>query len=98
MPRTGKTCALLAFLMDESNQFLSPVARYLAGRDGEHRAGRKRISALRKPRRRISVPPRAPLRGNGRELAVSPAALYNLRRSSGGMDTDAAKDREELRA
>ena len=31
------------------------------------------------------------------ELEVSPATLYNWRRSYGGMDTDAAKELKELR-
>ena len=31
------------------------------------------------------------------ELGVSPATLYNWRRSYGGMDTDAAKELKELR-
>src|SRR5271156_4140348 len=31
------------------------------------------------------------------ELSVSPATLYNWRRTYGGMDTDAAKELKELR-
>jgi putative transposase len=31
------------------------------------------------------------------ELGVSPATLYNWRRTYGGMDTDAAKELKELR-
>ncbi|QSE86372.1 transposase [Rhodococcus koreensis] len=63
-------------------------------------AGRKRNSAVdivRKPPCR-----RAPAAGNTQEeiaaeLEVSAATPYNMRRQYGGMDTDAAKELEELR-
>lgn len=64
-------------------------------------AGRKRSSAediVRKLRRKDE------LTAQGKtgeeitaELEVSPATLYNWRRSYGGMDTDAAKELKELR-
>ena len=64
-------------------------------------AGRKRHSAediVRKLRRADE------LAAEGRtgeeiaaELEVSPATLYNWRRSYGGMDTDAARELKELR-
>jgi putative transposase len=59
-------------------------------------AGRKRHSAediVRKLRRSDE------LAGEqvAAELGVSPATLYNWRRTYGGMDTDAAKELKELR-
>ena len=64
-------------------------------------AGRKRHSAediVRKLRRADEL---AAEGKNGEEIAaelgVSPATLYNWRRTYGGMDTDAAKELKELR-
>ena len=67
----------------------------------EHMAGRKRNSAediVRKLRRADEL---AAEGKTGEEIAaelqVSPATLYNWRRTYGGMDTDAAKELKELR-
>ena len=64
-------------------------------------AGRKRNSAediVRKLRRADEL---AAEGKTGEEIAaelqVSPATLYNWRRTYGGMDTDAAKELKELR-
>jgi len=64
-------------------------------------AGRKRNSAediVRKLRRANEL---AAEGKTGEEIAaelqVSPATLYNWRRTYGGMDTDAAKELKELR-
>ena len=67
----------------------------------EHMAGRKQHSAediVRKLRRADEL---AAAGKTGEEIAaeleVSPATLYNWRRSYGGMDPDAAKELKELR-
>ena len=67
----------------------------------KHMAGRKRNSAediVRKLRRADEL---AAEGKTGEEIAadlqVSPATLYNWRRTYGGMDTDAAKELKELR-
>jgi putative transposase len=64
-------------------------------------AGRKRHSAegiVRKLRRadELTAAGRTGEEIAG-ELGVSPATLYNWRRTYGGMDTDAAKELKELR-
>lgn len=67
----------------------------------KHMAGRKRNSVediVRKLRRADEL---AAEGKTGEEIAaalqVSPATLYNWRRTYGGMDTDAAKELKELR-
>lgn len=84
------TAAAGVFPLIESGKFYSPVARCRARRDDERMAGRKRPSAediVRKLRRADELT----AEGNtGEEIAakleVSPATLYNWRRSYGGMD------------
>jgi putative transposase len=68
----------------------------------KHMAGRKRHSAediVRKPRRADEL---AAAGKAGEQIAaalgVSPATLYNWRRTYGGMDTDAAKELREQNA
>ena len=58
-------------------------------------AGRKRHSAediVRKFRRADELAAQGKTGEIAGELEVSPATLYNWRRSYGGMDTDAAKE------
>jgi putative transposase len=58
-------------------------------------AGRKRHSAediVRKLRRADELAAQGKTGEIAGELEVSPATLYNWRRSYGGMDTDAAKE------
>lgn len=67
----------------------------------EHMAGRKRSSAediVRKLRRADELAAEGKTGEQiAAELQVSPATLYNWRRTYGGMDTDAAKELKELR-
>lgn len=64
-------------------------------------AGRKRNSAediVRKLRRADELAAEGKTGEQiAAELQVSPATLYNWRRTYGGMDTDAAKELKELR-
>ncbi|MCG7610767.1 transposase [Mycobacterium syngnathidarum] len=64
-------------------------------------AGRKRHSAediVRKLRRADELAAEGKTGEQiAAELEVSPATLYNWRRTYGGMDTDAAKELKELR-
>ncbi|MCH9708581.1 MAG: transposase [Actinomycetia bacterium] len=67
----------------------------------EHMAGRKRNSAediVRKLRRADELAAEGKTGEEiAAELAVSPATLYNWRRTYGGMDTEAAKELKGLR-
>ncbi len=66
----------------------------------KHMAGRKRNSVediVRKLRRADELAAEGKTGEIAAELQVSPATLYNWRRSYGGMDTDAAKELKELR-
>src|ERR1700739_1105400 len=67
----------------------------------KHMAGRKRHSAediVRKLRRADELAAAGKAGDQiAAELGVSPATLYNWRRTYGGMDTDAAKELKELR-
>ena len=66
-----------------------------------HMAGRKKHSAediVRKLRRADELAAAGKTNEEiAAELEVSPATLYNWRRSYGGMDVDAAKELRELR-
>jgi len=68
----------------------------------EHMAGRKRNSAediVRKLRRADELAAEGKTGEQiAAELQVSPATLYNWRRTYGGMDTDAAKELREQNA
>jgi putative transposase len=67
----------------------------------KHMAGRKRHSAediVRKLRRADELAAEGKTGEEvAAELEVSPATLYNWRRTYGGMDADAAKELKELR-
>lgn len=66
----------------------------------KHMAGRKRNSAkeiVRKLRSADELAAEGKTARRSPQLQVSPATLSNWRRSYGGMDTEAAKERKELR-
>jgi putative transposase len=91
------------FPENESGRLVLESCGPVGGLEGtmNHMAGRKRHSAediVRKLRRADEL---AAAGKTGEEIAaeleVSPATLYNWRRTYGGMDTDAAKELKELR-